>query len=200
MSVSSGISSDLGLTQHWRGAMIWWQENKPLKRFSGELTVFLGYDARERGKVRQNVCLYSVRVLILGFTGYKELSLALRQHHGPCCYGNLFPVCLAARHIDSGTWTRKGIADFSVYPLKKYAITLLSSYYFCNLYEIVYKTPMLKQIKAHSELSGRSGNKMLIWIDLDSLLLPSVPDCSLELLMELLLGIKTAWGLEAELQ
>lgn len=130
--------------------------------------------------------------------GIKELSLALRQHHCPCCYGNLFPVCLAARHIDSGAWTRRGIADFSVYLLKKYAITLLSSYYLCNLYEIVYKTPMLKQIKAHSELSGRPGNK--IWIDLDSVLLPYVPDCSLGLLMELLLGIKTAWGLEAELQ
>lgn len=97
----------------------------------------------------------------------KELSLALRQHHGPCCYGNLVPICLAARHIDSGTWTRRGIADYSVYPLKNY-ITLVSSYYLCILYE----TSMLKQIKAHSELSGTPGNKMLIWIDLDSVLYP----------------------------
>lgn len=65
---------------------------------------------------------------------------------------------------------------------------------------MVYKTSVLKQIKAHSELRGRPGNRMLIWIELESVLLPSVPDSSLGLPMELLLGIRTARGREAELQ
>lgn len=116
-----------------------------------------------KGERLDSVCVCAVlRVLILSLTEYKRTLIGTVQHHGLGCYRNLVPVCLASRLMDSGTWTRRGIADYSVYPLKKYSITSDSSHYLCYLYEIVWKTSILKQIKAHSELSGRPGNKMLI--------------------------------------
>lgn len=47
----SVLPTDLGLTLHLRGAMTWWRGSKPLKRFSGEFTILLGYDAGEWRRV-----------------------------------------------------------------------------------------------------------------------------------------------------
>lgn len=101
------LPTDHGLTQHLRGAMIWWRESKPRKRFSGELRVLSGHDAGEWSGFLTRKCDYASLAdwtcALLGCNEYRGISWAQMYHHSLGYYGDLFLICLASRLRDWGS-------------------------------------------------------------------------------------------------